>query len=153
MTTKPVKDLQPGDRIKSRGYVLEVLDIPWISTKDDLFARAMYVFNARITEVFADAKENKRVGDSGKLVYGLQAEAVMATIEKTHPALPEWTPANNGAGKRSWFLIRGRGLVADRIPVADRYRFNSKGDLIRYASYESAQRAADTLNAQEGYED
>ena len=27
--------------------------------------------------------------------------------------LPEWTPANNGAGKRRWFLIRGLGAEGD----------------------------------------
>ena len=60
--------------------------------------------------------------------------------------LPHWQPANNGAGKRRWFLIRGSGIESDRIPVRDRYHFNARGDLIRYASFQSAQRAAGQLN-------
>lgn len=63
--------------------------------------------------------------------------------------LPPWRPASNGAGKRGWFLVRGSGADSDRIPVPDRYHFSAAGILVRYASPETAQRAADKLNAQE----
>ena len=67
----------------------------------------------------------------------------------TPVGLPQWQTANHGAGKRIWFLIRGSGIESDRIPVRDRYHNNARGDLIRYASHETARRAADALNAQE----
>lgn len=63
--------------------------------------------------------------------------------------LPEWRPANNGAGKRTWFLVRGYGSESDRIPISERYYYNKRDDLIRYATMESAQKAADRLNLQE----
>ena len=54
-----------------------------------------------------------------------------------------WQPANNGTGKRIWFLYR----YADNI--RDRYRYAKDGwRLVRYASFEAAQRAADRLNAE-----
>jgi hypothetical protein len=65
------------------------------------------------------------------------------------PQLPPWRPANNGSGKRIWFLCRYSGWDDESVPLADRYRFGANGTLIRYASYESAQRAADRLNAAE----
>jgi hypothetical protein len=60
--------------------------------------------------------------------------------------LPPWHPASSGAGKRHWFLIRDMGKD---IPVEDRYYYGANGNLVRYASCESAQRAADKLNAAE----
>jgi hypothetical protein len=63
--------------------------------------------------------------------------------------LPEWTAACNGAGKRSWFLVRGTGVDFDRVPVSQRYFYGASGQLVRYASCQSAQRAADVLNAAE----
>jgi hypothetical protein len=63
--------------------------------------------------------------------------------------LPPWQPAVNGTGKRPWFLARGSGAEFHRIPVADRYHFSARGDLVRYANLESAQRAADKLNTTE----
>lgn len=59
--------------------------------------------------------------------------------------LPPWRPANNGTGKRIWFLVRGDG--DPRVPLKDRYHFGAGGNLVRYASVDSAQRAADKLNA------
>jgi hypothetical protein len=56
-----------------------------------------------------------------------------------------WRPANNGAGKRRWFLIRDDSS----IPVRERYHFGSDGRLVRYASPESARRAADRMNSGE----
>lgn len=46
-----------------------------------------------------------------------------------------WRPAVNGAGKRPWFLASGSD-----------YHFGADGRLVRYATSESAQRAADRLN-------
>jgi hypothetical protein len=71
----------------------------------------------------------------------------------TSAALPEWSPANNGAGKRIWFLARGHGAEFDRVPVEARYHCGADGSLVRYASMASAQRAADTLNAAEKFDD
>lgn len=53
-----------------------------------------------------------------------------------------WRAASNGSGKRHWFVCRG----SETIPVPLRFHFNVKGQLIWYASYESAQRTADRLN-------
>jgi hypothetical protein len=58
-------------------------------------------------------------------------------------ACGDWLPASNGSGKRHWFLHRDAALFADR------YHTNSRGDLIRYATYESASRAADRLNRED----
>jgi hypothetical protein len=55
----------------------------------------------------------------------------------------EWIPANNGGGKRMWFVMRG-----ESVPIALRYHFDKNGRLVRYASCEAAQRAADKLNVQ-----
>jgi len=61
----------------------------------------------------------------------------------TATTLPPWQPANNGAGKRIWFLYReGESLSYDQ-----RYHYATDGRLVRYASYDSAKRAADRLNA------
>ena len=60
--------------------------------------------------------------------------------------LPPWQPANNGTGKRIWFLTRYPHGGGDGIPLTDRYHYGSNGVLVRYASCESAQRAAGKLN-------
>jgi hypothetical protein len=57
--------------------------------------------------------------------------------------LAPWEPANNGTGKRIWFLTRRD----ESLPVADRFRFTSRGQLVKYKSFETAQKAADELNA------
>jgi hypothetical protein len=57
--------------------------------------------------------------------------------------LAPWEPANNGTGKRIWFLTRRD----ESLPVSDRYRFTSRGQLVKYKSFETAQKAADELNA------
>jgi hypothetical protein len=54
----------------------------------------------------------------------------------------KWRPASNGAGARHWFLIRDA-----QASVSARYHRSAKGQLVRYASHEGAQRAADRLNA------
>lgn len=60
--------------------------------------------------------------------------------------LTPWRPAVNGTSRRPWFLTRdGQG-----IPLEDAYHYGAAGNLVRYASMETAQRAADKLNAQEG---
>jgi hypothetical protein len=63
--------------------------------------------------------------------------------------LPPWRPANNGTGKRIWFLLRDGCETDQSIPLADRYHYGRNGNLVRYASQATAQRAADRLNAQE----
>jgi hypothetical protein len=68
----------------------------------------------------------------GVVTYGPGAE-----VDRVMTA---WRPANNGAGKRIWFLYR------DAPKVGDRYHLNSNGQLVRYASMQGAQRAADLLN-------
>lgn len=52
-----------------------------------------------------------------------------------------WRPANNGVGKRIWFLVRGH-----TVPLDERYHYGKDGRLVRYASMANAQRAADRLN-------
>jgi hypothetical protein len=52
-----------------------------------------------------------------------------------------WRPANNGTGRRIWFLYR------DHPEVHERCHWSRNGRLIRYASAASAQRAANRLNA------
>lgn len=59
-----------------------------------------------------------------------------------------WQPANNGTGKRIWFLYRD-----DITPIEDRYHHSANGALIRYASMANAQKAADKLNKQEAQHD
>jgi hypothetical protein len=61
--------------------------------------------------------------------------------------LAPWQPANNGAGKRRWFLYRD-----DNTPFAQRWYLNSVGDLVRYVSYPSAKRAALRFNLLEAAE-
>lgn len=51
----------------------------------------------------------------------------------------DWRPANNGTGKRMWFLI----AADESLPVAERYLFDRRGRLIRYSSYAGAARAAE----------
>jgi hypothetical protein len=65
------------------------------------------------------------------------------------PELPAWRPANSGGGRRPWFLCRYSGHDDMSVPLEDRYRYGTAGTLIRYGSYEAAQRAADKLNARE----
>jgi hypothetical protein len=64
----------------------------------------------------------------------------------------QWQAANNGTGKRIWFVMRGEGSTAEYLwthpgtrtcpprPTTER--------LVRFASYEAAQRRADQLNAE-----
>lgn len=54
----------------------------------------------------------------------------------------DWRPASNGSGARHWFLVRD-----ESVPVADRFHESADGKLIRYASMDTAQSAADALNA------
>jgi hypothetical protein len=54
-----------------------------------------------------------------------------------------WHIANNGNGKRIWFLVKGQS-----IPLEERFLNNAKGNLIRYATAEQAQAVADDLNAE-----
>jgi len=51
-----------------------------------------------------------------------------------------WHPANNGAGKRIWFVSR------DAKEIRDRYHFSTNGRLIRYGSHTSALAVAERLN-------
>jgi hypothetical protein len=64
-------------------------------------------------------------------------------------SLPAWRPANDGSGKRMWFLTRYSGHDDPSVPLEDRYHYGANGNLVRYASHGAAQRAADKLNSQE----
>lgn len=58
-------------------------------------------------------------------------------------ATPQWRAANNGTGKRIWFLIRETpGQPAE-------YHYGANDRLVRYGSYEAARTAADRLNQSE----
>ena len=52
-----------------------------------------------------------------------------------------WYAANNGAGKRIWFVCRGR----DGCGGVHDYHRSKKGDIVRY-SFEGAVRKALALN-------
>ena len=54
--------------------------------------------------------------------------------------MADWRPATNGNGKHRWFLFR------DAVLLRDRYSTDSRGRLIWYASYATAQSAAQRLN-------
>lgn len=56
--------------------------------------------------------------------------------------LNNWRYAHNGTGPRPWFVVRGGypgGVPFEQYESAD-------GTLIRYGSWEAAQRVADKLN-------
>jgi len=52
-----------------------------------------------------------------------------------------WYPGSNGAGKRRWFLWRTNAETGKT-----EHHDTRSGLLVRYASYEAAQKAADRLN-------
>jgi hypothetical protein len=65
--------------------------------------------------------------------------------------LPEWRPVTSGQGKRPWYVARYSGADDMRVPQAQRYHYAASGNLVRYASQQAAQAAADTLNAADGW--
>jgi hypothetical protein len=52
----------------------------------------------------------------------------------------KWEIANNGSGKRIYFLFKD-------TPTGTEYHWSAGGNLVRYASHITAQKAADKLNA------
>jgi hypothetical protein len=111
--------------------------------------------NARIDQATAELAVALRDADPGKRdqhyydeAMRLRNEIMVGTLER-EGTLPAWTPANNGTSKRRWFLIRGHGVDSERVPLRARYHNGPSGDLVRYASFETAQRAADKLNGEE----
>lgn len=73
----------------------------------------------------------------------LRDEIIAGTLAQ-HGLLPPWRPASNGSGKRHWFLYRD-----ESVPLSLRYHCNARGELVRYATIETAQKAAGKLNAEE----
>jgi hypothetical protein len=72
-------------------------------------------------------------------------EAAVLCQRQVHPEMyAYWRPAVNGGGKRAWFLI----WSDESVPVSERYYYGPTGNLVRFASCENAQKAADKLNAQ-----
>jgi hypothetical protein len=57
------------------------------------------------------------------------------------PQVNLFRPANNGTGKRIWFIYADTGPTMD-----DRYECTPSGAVKRYATYEQAQAAADRRN-------
>jgi len=53
-----------------------------------------------------------------------------------------WIAANNGAGKRRWYVMNDD----PNAPLDQRYYTSSDNRLVRYASKQAAQETADTLN-------
>lgn len=51
----------------------------------------------------------------------------------------DWGPANNGGGKRKWFVFR---YVSGRMEIAS----DRRGYYRRFASFEAAKRVATQLN-------
>lgn len=76
----------------------------------------------------------------------LRDEIMLGTREQAGYTLPAWRAAVNGTSKRPWFLIRGWGTESDSVPLAERYLYDVSGQLVRFASNETAQRAADRMN-------
>ena len=60
-----------------------------------------------------------------------------------------WHPANNGTGKRIWFLSRVVDGVTEYHWAKARPPADLDGALIRYARYETALQAAERLNQRE----
>lgn len=71
-----------------------------------------------------------------------RAELSRRAAKRGEPAA-RWRPANNGSGKRMHFLISSD----ESLPVEHRYHYGSDGRLVRFASHEAAQKAADRLHA------
>src|SRR5580658_9731895 len=65
-------------------------------------------------------------------------------------ALPPWQPASDATWDDRWFLCHGK--TADQMPFRDRYHFDAGGDLIWYASQDTAARAARRMNEREACE-
>jgi hypothetical protein len=60
--------------------------------------------------------------------------------------MERWRPANNGTGARIWFIYR-------EVPaVHDRYGWDKRGRLRRFATYQAAERAATKANIGEAHE-
>lgn len=100
---------------------------------------------AEIVLALRDASPGKRDQQYYDEAMRLRDDIIVGALDKAG-ALPPWRAGVNGAGKRPWFLIRGSGIESDRIPVAHRYHNGPSGQLRQYASFETAQRAADKLN-------
>lgn len=66
---------------------------------------------------------------------------------------PIWRAANNGTGKRKWFVVRGEGSTAKYLWTKQRGGTcpprPTDERLVRFSSYETARRRADELNASE----
>lgn len=94
-----------------------------------------------------DGREVRGKGRGGSLVESMRRPSVGRTKVKVgqpdrRPSA-RWRPANNGSGKRMHFLISSD----ESLPVDKRYHYGSDGRLVRFASHEAAQRAADRLHA------
>ena len=75
----------------------------------------------------------------------LRDEIIVGTLAMAG-VLPPWVTGVNGNSKRAWFLHRAHGNEGNLVPLRQRYYCGKGGDLVRYASHETAQRAADKLN-------
>jgi hypothetical protein len=78
----------------------------------------------------------------------LRNEIIVGTLAQVG-LLPPWVPVNNGTSKRRWFLTRGYGTDSDIVPLRARCHTGPSGTVVRYASIETAQRAADKLNREQ----
>jgi len=79
----------------------------------------------------------------------LRDEIITGTLQLAG-ALPEWVAAVNGSGKRPWFIMRKESAPTFRLlPFSARYHNDPGGQLVRYASFETASARADKLNKAE----
>jgi hypothetical protein len=97
---------------------------------------------AEIAVALRDANPGRRDQRYYDEAMTLRDEIMLGTMQRDG-TLPPWTPGVNGTSKRPWFLIRGH---SDLVPLRSRYHTGPSGKLVRFASYETAQRAADRLN-------
>jgi hypothetical protein len=78
----------------------------------------------------------------------LRDEIIVGTLAMAG-VLPPWVTGVNGDSKRPWFLHRGLGSEDSLVPLRQRYYCGKGGDLVRYAGWATAQRAADKLNREQ----
>lgn len=108
--------------------------------------------NSRIDEATAELALELRMAHPSMREQSLYNEAmrirdeIMAGTRELPEPLPAWRPAVNGTGRAPWFLYRGWGEEAERVPLDERYYLKGNGQLCRFTTRENAQKVADRLN-------
>lgn len=119
--------------------------MPVRTTGNELIDQA----TAEIAGVLRDGDPGKRDQHYYDEAMRLRDEIIVGTLAQAG-VLPPWRPAVDGASKRPWFVARGMGMDLGHVPMSRRYHCGPAGKLVRYARYETATRAADKLNKEDG---